>query len=56
LLHRPIHSDNSYTSYTISLSTEYDNGPYAPGTGGGNYVDVDLQVVIKMATDTVLVR
>jgi hypothetical protein len=54
----PVHTDKSWTDYTLNLSTQYDvSASCIPsgGTGGGNYVDVDLRVVVHMAANTAMV-
>jgi hypothetical protein len=56
--YRPLHTDRSWTGYSFSLSTSYSKEfAHIPtnGTGGGNYVDADLKVIVLMDTDTAMV-
>lgn len=57
--YRPVHTDRSWTGFSFSLSTTYSTVKASipqNGTGGGNYIDVDMKVVVMMDTDTALVK
>jgi hypothetical protein len=54
----PVHMDKSWTDYSVNLSTYYDDSMASippDGTGGGNYVDVGLRIVVCMASNTAMV-
>ena len=55
----PVHTDRSWTGYSLSLSTTYSTiNAYIPpmGTKGGNYIDVDMKIIVMMDSDTALVK
>jgi len=61
IFHRTAHTDQTFCDYTLSWNTTYNADKCQPMTAhgytyGGNFVDVNLKVVVLNDTGTALVR